>query len=674
MNLAKIFTWILTGLAFILPLFFLPLTTEFYVYNKTVLLVFSTAILLLVWGMKIFFAKSVSWQKTSLNFPILGLMAVFLLSTFIQSPNHLTALFSQTAIILSLGLLYFIIVNNLNEHQEAKKAASFILIGLIASSVVLAWLTVFAYLGLNQNFGLEWLKTKLWTPSGSPINTLSFLLVLLPATLYWAFKTKSGLEKILLFLASSLQILASILIISLFVAKTAQFFYLPPQYGWQICVEGFKNLRTGLLGVGPNNFLSAFSRFRPIGLNNTGVWTVNFGSNSNEYFQLLSTVGLIGLFMYLLLILKTIKKDNFKADLLTKTIYLLLVAGFIIQLIIPANILVWLVIFLGLGLNQILKSPQPASTTNLKPVVWGTIGLMAVFSLSTLYFQGRYYLADYYFRKSLVAASQNKGIETYNLQIKALRLNPNSETYRLSYANTNFALANALASQKDLTDQDKNNVSQLISQSIREAKNLINLNPQISSYWANLAIIYRNIINVAQGADEWAVSAYSEAVRTDPTNPLLRVDFGGLYYTLTNYDLAIEQFRMAINLKPDYANAYYNLASVYKAKQDWQRAFENLSLAISFVPADSPDRQKALTELEEIRTKLPTASPAPAKQTQVKEEEKLKTPQVLPTPKPGFSNIQLPEEAKPEIPTASPSPSPSPSLEPSATPAVSATP
>ena len=94
-------------------------------------------------------------------------------------------------------------------------------------------------------------------------------------------------EKILLFLASSLQILSSILIVHLFINKTVQFVYLPPKYGWQIAVEGFKTIKTAIFGVGPGNFLSAFLRFKPTALNNTNIWTARFNSNSNQYFNLL---------------------------------------------------------------------------------------------------------------------------------------------------------------------------------------------------------------------------------------------------------------------------------------------------------------------------------------------------------------------------------------------------
>lgn len=647
----QIFIWLIAILAFMTPLFFLPLTTEFYVFNKTILLYCYIVILLIIWGIKIFFEQKISLIKTDINLPILSLMIVYLASTFIQAPNKIASLSGETGLIICLGLLYFIIVN----HFKGRRPAVITMTALIVSSVVLAWLTVFSYLEVFKT-GPIWLQSKTWTPTGSALTTLSFVLILLPGTLYWAFKSKETMEKMLLFLASSLQILCLILIVSLFADKTITLNYLMPQFGWQIAVEGLKNLRTALLGVGPGNFLSAFNQFRPIGLNNTTSWSLKFTANSNQYFNLLSQVGVLGLISYIWIIWKSLSpKENYhKTSLITKVLYICLTTSFIVQLVFNASLLVLLVTFVMIGLlpstifskKMVLgRDTDVEYKTESQGLVWGLIGITTVLTLLTFYWQGRTWMADYYFRQSLLAAQKNQGAETYNLQIKAIKLNPYNENYRISYSNTSLALANSLAGQTDLTDQEKANINQLISQSIREAKAVTTLNPQISHYWINLANIYRNIINVADGAEQWAVSAYLQAIRTDPTNPILRVDFGGLLFALKNFDQAIIQFTQSVNLKPDYANGYYNLASAYREKEDWINAFSSMQQAVSLVPIDSPDYQKASEELDELRAQLPQPAQSATGSAEIKEEEKLKPPKELPSPQPGMEEIKLPDEA-----------------------------
>ena len=49
---------------------------------------------------------------------------------------------------------------------------------------------------------------------------------------------------------------------------------------------------------------------------------------------------------------------------------------------------------------------------------------------------------------------------------------------------------------------------------------------------------------------------------------------------------AVEDCQQALQLKPDYANAYNNLGNIYKRSGDLQRALENYSGAIAIAPGD----------------------------------------------------------------------------------------
>ena len=110
------------------------------------------------------------------------------------------------------------------------------------------------------------------------------------------------------------------------------------------------------------------------------------------------------------------------------------------------------------------------------------------------------------------------------------------------------------------------------------------------------------------------------------------------------------------------------MAAAYREKKDWVQAYLNMQQAVNLAPANSPDKNRVLKELEEIKAKLPKAPQQATPAAQLKKEERLVAPSPIPTPKPGFSNITLPEEAAPEIPEeASPLPSPSPTGSPQAT-------
>ena len=144
-------------------------------------------------------------------------------------------------------------------------------------------------------------------------------------------------------------------------------------------------------------------------------------------------------------------------------------------------------------------------------------------SALTFYLGGRAFAAEIEYRKALVGIAANDGTTAYNQLIKTITFNPWFDTYHRQYADINLRLANSLAAQKDLSDQDRTNVSQPIQQAIREGKIAVQLDSNDVRNWEELAVIYRALINVADGARDWTITAYSEAIRHDPVNPLLRL-------------------------------------------------------------------------------------------------------------------------------------------------------
>lgn len=217
--------------------------------------------------------------------------------------------------------------------------------------------------------------------------------------------------------------------------------------------------------------------------------------------------------------------------------------------------------------------------------------------------------------------------------------------YHLSLAEVNLSIASALSQKKDLTDADRTNISTLVQQSIKEAKTAISLRPNNASGWTTLAKIYRNLIGIAEGSDQFSIQSYSQAITLDPANPGLRVEFGGLYYQLAltqkkpadrNILLsrAVQEFQVAIKLKKDYANAYYNLAKALELAENYSDAVLAMQQVVAYTDPASADYQKAISELEVIKAKVPKAA-APATPPPTQESTELSTPTPLPSPIPG---------------------------------------
>ena len=240
--------------------------------------------------------------------------------------------------------------------------------------------------------------------------------------------------------------------------------------------------------------------------------------------------------------------------------------------------------------------------------------ISAVLTLIIGIFLGRIILADYFYAQSLVAAAANQGTQTYNLQIKAIGLNPDNDSYHVAYSQTNLALADALASQPNLTDQQKQAVVTLVQQAIREGRTATDLAPRRSANWENLSLIYRSLINFAQGADQWTEASLNQAINFDPTNPRLRLDLGGIYFAAQDYSTAAQLFNQAVSLKSDYANAHYNLAEAMKNLKMNSQAISELQLTASLIcqtSSPSSDCDQVNKEINNLSSPAATPSAVP---------------------------------------------------------------
>ena len=226
--------------------------------------------------------------------------------------------------------------------------------------------------------------------------------------------------------------------------------------------------------------------------------------------------------------------------------------------------------------------------------------------------------ADVYHRMGLNAISQ-KGLQAYDYLRQAENLNPLIDLYRTDMAQTNFLIANAIASSKgpteaspsgSLTDQDKVNIQQFLSQSINESRAAVALSPRSAQNWEVLASIYRQITGVAENALQFSLDGYGRAIALDPYNPLLRLNVGGLYYSIRNYDMAIRFFDDAVNLKPDYANAYYNLSIALRDKGNLQEAEAVAERTVQLLQTDTenPDYKVAAEYLKDLKARIATGS------------------------------------------------------------------
>lgn len=437
---------------------------------------------------------------------------------------------------------------------------------------------------------------------------------------------------------------------------------LPFSISWKISVSAFRDMP--FYGSGPASYLSNFTTYKPIEFNATKFWNNRFSSAFNEYLQFLATLGAPGLIILLLLtvvfISKAIRSLTSSPDELTVALASAGLVFFAILALHSSTFMVWVVGIIILASFMVIRKEtkeelQIGIATSL-PERQGSLGgdeslrylrfdllptLLLLITLiivgGGLYYTGKFALADYYHRQALNSVALGQGLEAYNQLVKAESLNPGVDLYHTDLAQTNFALANAIALSKGpteasptgtLTDEDKQNIQLLLSQSINEGRIAVASNPNNPTNWEILGSIYRQISGVAQNALEFALDSYGRAIQKDPLNPLLRLSVGGIYYSVKDYDTAIRFFTDAINLKSDYANAYYNLTIALRDKGDINNAIMVAEKTVSLIDPKSVDYEmasKLLADLQEIASKSAALKSTPSEDSDSKAKSPTKS-------------------------------------------------
>jgi tetratricopeptide (TPR) repeat protein/O-antigen ligase len=457
---------------------------------------------------------------------------------------------------------------------------------------------------------------------------------------------------------------------------------LPFEISWKVSVSAFRD--APFFGTGPSSYLFNFTEYKPIEFNSLPIWSLSFDTAYNTFLQILGTLGIFGFlgFVYFCIVILINSWRNLAVDTQdahqdnTHVLLPAMAMSGLLSIVLFAihdTTLVSLVITLLLlavlmmaqksireRVTELSLGLKAATVDNkqfdLFPIIIFVVYVIA--AVAVLYNTAVMTTADVYHRMALEVANTN-GSLTYQYLQKAEQLNPYVDLYRVDMAQTNFALANAIAARAKpsgngktltLSTQDKQTIQTLLAQSINEARASVILSPRNSRNWTVLASIYQNISGVAQNALAFSLSAYGQAITLDPMNPTLRLNVGGIYYLVGNYDNAIRFFTDSANLKPDYANAYYNLSIAYRDKGDLPDALAvaNQTVVLLQSSPTSADYKVAVQLLSQL--KAASASQQKAQATAGKSGSALQNPNL-----PKVSNLNNPPSVTP-APTVQPNP------------------
>lgn len=660
---------------FLLPIVFLPMAVDAYGFGKNWVILVLGLVGILLWIGELLVSRS---ENLKFNLAMIVGWVVAVWAGYLwtrESPGvQMASVMNVGGIgtILSLAIWWFLWVQR-SSVEDRKLQLNF----LTAAGILVAVtsLIVFVIPSTNLPISIPNKENPLvtissgWSLTGSLLSEVILFLFLVMEwikRLTKRLKANEGYIKEAVIAA----VLSLTMLLSIYKLFKAGWVALDGNSAWVIATETFKV--SPIFGAGPGNFIQAFNLFRPKSYNTTPYWTNAFGVSSSGILQVWTELGIVGLIGILLLVwMVVVRKKDFDWVRLA-------IMGAVV-LFTPIN-LVGLMLMVWLAANKLGEIRKAGlvvkmGNTGFNGAPWVVSIALTAGVIFSGYWLFRIMIGDVYMRQALVAAAKNDGGTTYNLQIKAIGMNPTNADYRRMYSQTNLALATSLLSTENPSEDDKQKASVLIQQAVREGKAAVTLDQMNSLYWSNLATIYRGIIGAVDGSADYAYQAYTQAVALDPVNPLLRLDLGGLLFAAQRYDEADRAFEEVVVNKQDFANGWYNWANTAKQMNRIDLAVQRLTQAVALVPKDSGDYETANKELtawtkeydEAVKKQQELLAQQQAQQQQ-KKPETLKTAEPLPTINPE-EKVNVPaEQLEPPQPVVTPTPeetaTPSPSVTP----------
>ncbi|MEK7080540.1 MAG: hypothetical protein AAB925_01770 [Patescibacteria group bacterium] len=591
-------------LVFLLPLLFLPWTSEILDFNKQTLLIILVFVSLFSWMLKVLISGKL---EASVNkvYIFIGIFFLACLFSTIFSIDKYGSFWGWPGVtsesllsIIGFVFLYFIVSNAFSKKEIVKSIYVFSISALIAEIYgalqlfgkspafntigSAGGLGIFAAVLLPLIFVLLISAKKWWKILFiAEIFLSAIILVLINYPVVWwiaalgsAIFIICGVFKRNLFDGRWMALPMFFLVVSLF------FIILNPQINWlqkktneislskqanfQIDAQALKE--NPVFGSGLGTFFYNFSKFKNSDFSKTILWNVSFTSGSSKILTVLATAGFVGILAFLAFIFAVIvSAGRFifteDGDVLALGLLASLAAEiasfFFHNTSLPLDFLFFFLAAGAAGVTIGRKKEYELKPSSLLTLVITFIFTLAfIFGVGILILNSQRYAAEasyYSGLKFLEAGKLDDGIK--NLE-KAVSLNSAADLYFRQLSQVYFLKIQDVLSNKTMSEDDKTkNIQTLLANSVNAAKISTDINPKNAGNWLARGHIYQNLTGLIADSDTWAISSYDEALKLDPNNPYSLAQKGIVYFQKKDYQNAKINFDKALELKPDYQNA-----------------------------------------------------------------------------------------------------------------------
>lgn len=664
--------WCLYLSVFLMPLFFLPFTTNVLELNKLMLLLVAVSIGMIAWLLGVVSSGYLAWRNNPVDKGVLIFLAAFILSAIFsvdsfKSVMGLSAGFSNILIsAVVFTVLYFLVVNN-SENRAGTiksllglslviafiygliqvfgfyflplsfaKARAFNTVGSLNSLGILAAVSLPLFSKCRIN--LRWLK-QLYLEKIGLVSAL-FILFILNWWILWMvaiagmvsmviFENISGgrfkINKFILPMAVViLGVFMMVVKLDLKQLKNNLPAEINPSFSLSTDVAMSVLKERPFFGYGLENFSIAFDRYGAGRFASSTLFNVRFSDATSEFLTLLvhggsaMAIGFLAMLISVCIMFwrfrKSLEENHDRTETqenigLLASFTTILTAMFLY----PLNFTLMFVFYVLMGLSVLAiydsNKKEFNIESNISLSLGSSLGFIGGLILALV---GIYYGSVVYIGdvKYAQALAEGDKNNSAGLLVEALNWNNKDDRYYRSASQKAIELL-AEELKKSISPDRDARIQNYVTTSVNLAKRATEITSKEALNWANLGFIYQNLLTIIDGVDGLSEEAYLKGSELRPGDPIFAYRVGMIY--LSKFD-RYNQLIAARRVNPDavLADARVSLDKAEKYLKEATILADTFGLAI-YSLGNVYERKGELAEaIEQLEKVAPANSNLPS--------------------------------------------------------------
>ncbi len=374
---------------------------------------------------------------------------------------------------------------------------------------------------------------------------------------------------------------------------------------WQITKDTLKeSVKNMILGSGPNTFLYDWLKHKPIDINRTLLWDARFTGGIGFVPSFFATSGIFGFLAWLFFLGAVLyygfRSIYYSGSNLTKCLLLGTFFGsvylWVFNVIYTTNNFLFALSFMVTGLFlAVLIIVQKVRVREFSFINNTSVGFISALVVVLLIIAG---VASFYmmFQKYWSAYMYSNGVIAFNREgnldkaeeyfLKALRFNAQDRYYN-SLAELGLIRLSQIVNQQIPVEEKRIRFQNALAATIQNAQSATKMNSLDPANWMLLGRIYESIIPFqVEGARQYALDSYKEALTRNPRNPVPLLSSARVEIQSSDFKSARSFLNSSIELKGDLTVAHFLLEQIEAQEGNLDAAIKRTEQAFLFSPND----------------------------------------------------------------------------------------